>query len=326
MKQPKPLTRACVHCGAPAQEVRYHSRYSTQDGMRIVLRCRCCKRSFCDRYGTAFYDLKTPEEKVERAVHQVLEGLGYESIARIERVHPTTVHRWVARASEQAQLADMTVVQQVKAATIELDELYGFAGTKQHAPESIEDSSGKHWVHCSMVRDSRLLLDVVVGPRTLETAQMLVYFTALRLKSTCWPLWCSDGWESYVEALLSFFYITVHFIRTKRRGRPRLPKPVPHPNLRYGQIVKHHSGRKLISITKRVRPRLVPHAASAMRLRVDLRFRKCWPSLRPTYFQLSGVRAQPLTSIWLGSSKSLALPAMGIPKVVAGANLVNHNV
>ena len=51
---------------------------------------------------------------------------------------------------------------------------------------------------------------------------------------------------------MSFFYITVHFIRTKRRGRPRLPKPVPHPNLRYGQIVKHHSGRKLISITKRV--------------------------------------------------------------------------
>ncbi len=252
MKQPNPLTRPCVHCGAPGQEVKYHSRYSTQDGTRIVYKCWVCLKTFCDRYGTAFYDLKTPEAKVERAVHQALEGLGYESVARIERVHPTTVHRWVARASEQALLADLAVVGQVQTTVIEMDELYGFAGTKQQAPEKIEDQRGKHWVHCSMARDSRLLLDVVVGPRTLETAQMLVYFTALRLNPACWPLWCSDGWASYVEALLSFFYISVHYIRTRRRGRPRLPKQVPHPLLRYGQIVKHHSGRRLISITKRI--------------------------------------------------------------------------
>jgi IS1 family transposase len=196
--------------------------------------------------------LKTPEAKVERGVHQVLEGLGYESVARIEGVHPTTVHRWVARASEQAQLADAAVVQQVSAETIELDELYGFAGTKQHVPESTQDSIGKHWVHCSMVRESRLLVDVVVGPRTIETAQMLITFTAARLKADCWPLWCSDGWDSYIEALLSIFYVIVHSIRTRHRGRPRIPQQVPHPNLRYGQIVKHHSGRKLLSISKRV--------------------------------------------------------------------------
>lgn len=255
MKKPKPLTRQCGHCGAAAEYVSYHSRYSrysTQDGMRTVYKCWLCLKTFCDRYGTAFYDLKTPEAKVERAVHQVLEGLGYESVARVEGVHPTSVHRWAERASQQAQLSDAAIVQQVSAATIELDEHYGFAGTKQHAPESIQDDSGKHWVHCSMVRENRLLLDVVVGPRTLLTAQMLVTFTVARLKAECWPLWCSDGWDSYIEALLAIFYLIVYSIRTRRRGRPRMPKQVPHPNLRYGQVVKHHSGRKLISISKRV--------------------------------------------------------------------------
>lgn len=252
MKKPKPLTGPCVHCGAPACKVKYHSRYYTQDGMRIVYKCWQCEKTFCDRYGTAFYDLKTAEAKVERAVHQVLEGLGYESVARIEKVHPTTIHRWVERSVRQAQLADASVVTEVQAEAIELDELYGFAGSKQQAPENIEQDIGKHWVHCAMARDSRLLVDVVVGPRTLETAQMLVYFTALRLKPDCWPLWCSDGWESYVEALLSFFCIIIHFIRTGRRGRPRLPKAVPDPKLQYGQVVKHHSGRRLISISKRV--------------------------------------------------------------------------
>ena len=119
MTQPKPLSRQCPHCGAAADHVKYHSRYSTRDGSRVVFRCTLCRKTFCDRFGTAFYDLKTPEEKVLRSVHQVLEGLGYEAVARIEQVHPTSVHRWVERAAEQAQFADQQVLQHIAAEVIE---------------------------------------------------------------------------------------------------------------------------------------------------------------------------------------------------------------
>jgi len=54
-----------------------------------VIRCKRRKGTSCDCYGTAFYDLKTPEEKVERAIHQGLEGLCPEAVVCIERVHPT---------------------------------------------------------------------------------------------------------------------------------------------------------------------------------------------------------------------------------------------
>lgn len=74
--------------------------------MVFVIRCRQCRRTFCDRYGTAFYDLKTPEEKVTRAINQGLEGLCPEAVARIEEVHPTTVQRWIDRASASRRPED----------------------------------------------------------------------------------------------------------------------------------------------------------------------------------------------------------------------------
>jgi IS1 family transposase len=220
--------------------------------MRTVWRCKLCRKSFCDRYGTAFYDLKTPEEKILRGVQQVMEGLGYESVARIEQIHPTSVHRWVRRACAQAQMADQQVLQNISTEVIEMDELHSFAGTKQRTPETADDEVGKHWTHCSMARESRLLIEVEVGPRTEETAKILVENTAQRLTSESWPLWCSDGWEPYVGALLSVFHLLIHYLRTRRRGRPRLPQQIAHPNLRYGQVVKQRSGRRLVAITKRV--------------------------------------------------------------------------
>jgi hypothetical protein len=68
----------------------------------MVLRCKQHKGTFCDRYGTAFYDLKTPEEKVQRAIQQGFEGLCPE------------------------------------AENVELDELYSFVG-EQHPDEQASD-------------------------------------------------------------------------------------------------------------------------------------------------------------------------------------------
>ena len=88
-----PPTRQCLYCHAPASGVRYHSRYHTQDGTRIVFRCRLCRKTFCDRFGSAFYDLKTPAEQLPRAIQQVAEGLSFEALARVEQLHPTTLQR-----------------------------------------------------------------------------------------------------------------------------------------------------------------------------------------------------------------------------------------
>jgi hypothetical protein len=154
----------------------YHSRYRLRDGQMVfVIRCRQCRRTFCDRYGTAFYDLKTPEEKVQRANQQGLEGLCPEAVARIEGVHPTIVGRWVDRSCSQAKAVDQEVITGVSTENVELDELYSFAGEKHpDEQESDLEEIGQHWTHVAMARESRLMLEVVIGPRTQESAAKLV--------------------------------------------------------------------------------------------------------------------------------------------------------
>jgi len=254
MLQTKPLTGQCPRCGAPAAQLAYHSRYTLRDGQPVqVWRCRACRRTFCDRYGTAFYDHKTPEPQVQRALQQGLEGLCPEAVARVEAVHPTTVQRWVGRACAQAQAADQALITNVQTDNVELDELYSFAGAKHpDAAECAPSEVGQHWPHCALARESRLLLEVVVGPRTQEAATQLVEGAARRLAPDCWPLWSSDGWEPYRFALTVVFAVLIHFIKGKGRGRPKAPQVVPDPRLRYGQVIKQRQGRRLIAVTRRV--------------------------------------------------------------------------
>jgi hypothetical protein len=174
--QTKPLTGQRPHCEAPAWRLACHSRRALRSGQTgFVIRCRQRRKTFCDRFGTVFYVLKTPQEKVQRAIRQGLEGLCAEAVASVERVHPTTVQQWVDRACLQAKAADQEVITGVSTENVELDELHSFAGARRPAAqESVLDEVGRHWKHCAMARESRLLLEVVVWLRTQESATKLV--------------------------------------------------------------------------------------------------------------------------------------------------------
>jgi len=75
-----------------------------------------------------------------------------------------------------------------------LDELHSFAGAKHPDEQAADlDELGQHWTHVAMARESRLILEVIVGPRTQESATKLVEGAAKRLATNCRPLWSSDG-------------------------------------------------------------------------------------------------------------------------------------
>jgi transposase-like protein len=241
----------CVYCNADCQDLRYHSRYQTLDGERIVFRCRKCRKTFNDRFGTAFYDLKTPAEKVARAVQQVTEGLSFEAVARIEQVAPATVAEWVKRASVQADLIDRDVLQDIDTEIVETDEVYSFAGHKQKSDDPL-DETGKHWTHCSFARQTRLILAIKVGFRDEISTNELIIETASRLSKDCFPLWVSDGWKAYIFALMLQFHQKVYQIRGRGRGRPPVPKMIPAAKLRYAQMVKQRERGRVVGIEKRI--------------------------------------------------------------------------
>ena len=96
-----------------------------------------------------------------------------------------------------------------------------------------------------------MILALIVGPRTQASADQLIGRTASVLVGRL-PLFASDGLDQYGVALFKRWHVDVPYPRTGRRGRPRHPAKLAHPELRYVQLVKHREGRRLVSVSRRV--------------------------------------------------------------------------
>jgi IS1 family transposase len=96
-----------------------------------------------------------------------------------------------------------------------------------------------------------LILAVVVGPRSQESASQLIDRTAYVLCGQM-PLFVSDGLDSYGVALLDRYHVIVTYSPTGKRGRPRCAEKQPIPELRYAQVVKKRDGRRLVSVSRRI--------------------------------------------------------------------------
>ncbi|HIJ93689.1 MAG TPA: IS1 family transposase [Rhodospirillaceae bacterium] len=82
--------------------------------------CRTCERSFCDRTRTAFFDLRTKDEKVLIALKLVLKGMGLRGIAEVLGVKLDSVRFWIRRAAEHADEVNDVLVKDLKVSRVEL--------------------------------------------------------------------------------------------------------------------------------------------------------------------------------------------------------------
>jgi hypothetical protein len=98
----------------------------------------------------------------------------------------------------------------------------------------------------AMAVPSRLWLGGVVSERRDPTLIMTVAGLVRHAAKSLKILVCVDGSASYVTAFTRVFRDPE---RTGRRGRPRL-KVIP--GLLPGQVIKRHSGRRLVDVTGRV--------------------------------------------------------------------------
>jgi hypothetical protein len=178
----------------------YHSTYQTRDGPRRLWQCAACGRCLSERRGTAFFNLKTAEVEVCRSLDAMLRGDTQTSTAHTRRHRRETLRRWRRRAAPRARAVDSDLVTDLRVRDLELDEQWSFAGSKQAA---FADSSerGEAWWHKAMARESRLLVEQFVSPRTTEAAEMLVNRSFDRLASGCLPRISSDGYDAYTQPL-----------------------------------------------------------------------------------------------------------------------------
>jgi hypothetical protein len=219
--------------------------------------CTACDGYFPEHHGTIFHGKQAAVERMVRVLACLAEGLGIRATARVFEIAPNTVLQWLVEAAEQLTAFSRYFLCDVQVEQLQLDELYAVlcdlkAGeiSDDEAIERLERPP--YWVWTAMAPQSKLLLVIDVGARTLEMAQRVVHQVVQRLAPGCVPLYLADGLKDYGTAFLAHFGQWMQPAR--RRDKGPLPKPrwVPVPELLYAQVVKSYRRRRIVGVKYRV--------------------------------------------------------------------------
>ena len=231
-----PHAQFCHNSDCPARgqlgldNIRIHSRQHRR------YRCMTCDRTFTETRDTPLYRLKKPVELVTIVVTLLCHGCPLQAIVAAFGLDERTVAAWRNRAGRHGQrFHEHHVLNgQVELGHVQADELF------------VKAVARRLWMAMAMAVPSRLWLGGVISPRRDLSLILTVVWMVRRAARSLAFLVCVDGLASYVTAFARVFRDPV---RTGRAGRPRL---VPTAGLLLGQVIKHHAGRRLVGITRRV--------------------------------------------------------------------------
>jgi len=142
--------------------------------------CTSCKGYFLETHGTLFHGKQAAVELIVRVLACLAEGLGIRATARVFEVAPHTVLSWLVEAAEQLRAFSAYFLCDVHVNQLQRDELYAVlrdvkagALSEDEAIQRLERSP--YWVWTALDPDSKLLLVIDGGTRTLEMAQRVVH-------------------------------------------------------------------------------------------------------------------------------------------------------
>jgi IS1 family transposase len=219
--------------------------------------CTACGGYVLETQGTLFHGKRVSSELIVRVVACLAEGLGIRGTARVFEVDPNTVLGWLVDAAEQLRVFSQYFLHDLQLRQVQLDELYAVLGALKNGKVSEDEalerlSRSPHWVWGAMDPESKLLLAIDVGARTLAMAQGVVHQVVQVLAPNCVPLFLTDGFKEYMTALLTHFGYWVQRPRRQATGPALKPRWMPLPELLYAQVVKQYRRRRLVGVRHRV--------------------------------------------------------------------------
>lgn len=200
-------------------------------------RCLTCGKTFAATTGTPFYRLRKETSLFVCVVTLLVNGCPPQAIVAAFGLDERTVADWYDKSGDHSKKVHRHFVhtQPLDLQHVQADELYA------------KRVGGRSWMAMAMAVPSRLWLGGVVSPiRNLNLIQKLVNMVHLAWIPGKALLICVDGLASYPTA---FWLAFREKVLTGRRGRPsfRLPGCVW-----LAQVIKKHSGRKLVDVVRRV--------------------------------------------------------------------------
>jgi IS1 family transposase len=172
-------------------------------------------------------------------------------------VDPTTVLQWLVEAADQLRAFSRHVLHDVRVRQVQLDELFALLSAVKDGAVSAAEAiahleRAPQWVWVAMDPESKLLLALDVGDRTLAMAQRVVHHAAQVLAPDCAPLFLTDGCREYMTALLTHYGYWVQQPRRQAQGPRPKPRWMPQPQLLYAQVIKTVRRRRLVAVQHRV--------------------------------------------------------------------------
>ncbi len=116
--------------------------------------------------------------------------------------------------------------------------------------EDFEKEYGRHWIWAALDPESKLLINFFIGQRTLEDCRLFIKDLVARIRTK--PLFTSDELPHYQTALAEQFSHLEDHPKTGKRGRPKNPKVVIDPELKYATVHKTRENGKVVKVERKV--------------------------------------------------------------------------
>jgi hypothetical protein len=221
------------------------------------LLCVACRRYFLETLGTIFHGKHVSVERIVRVVVCVAEGVGIRGTARVCEVDANTVLQWLVDAAEQLRAFSQHFLHDIRVQQVQLDELFALRSAVKDGEVSAAEASERlerspQWVWVALDPESKLVLAIDVGERTLAIAQRVVHQVAQILAPDGAPLFLTDGFREYLTALLTHYGQWVQPPRRQSKGPMPKPRWMPLPQLLYAQVIKTVRQGRLVRVRHRV--------------------------------------------------------------------------
>jgi len=221
------------------------------------LQCVSCEGYFSETHGTIFHGKHASPELIVRVLACLAEGLGIRGTARVFEIDPNTVLGWLVESAEQLHAFSAYFLHELPLNQVQLDELYAVLSAVREgdvsAAEAIERlSRSPHWVWTAIDPETKVLLSVQVGDRTLAMAQAMLHHIAQLLAPGGVPLFLSDGYPHDLTAIVTHFGHWVQPPRRQAHGPTPKPRWMPLAELLYAQVVKTLRRRRLVAVKHHV--------------------------------------------------------------------------
>ena len=167
----------------------------------------------------------TIEERA-KILHLLCEGMSIRAITRLTGASKNTVAKLLIDAGKACAAYHDANVRNVKAARVQVDEIWSFTYAKQKnvaTAKAAPDQAGDTWTWTAIDADSKMILSYLVGGRDGEYAMWFMDDLASRLANRVQLT--SDGHKAYLEAVEGAFGMDVDYAQLVKMYGPTITAP-----------------------------------------------------------------------------------------------------